>query len=145
MFNPQIAASASRPSSFVGAYHQVGVHTAVADATPHQLVAMLFDGLFDAMLRAQGALAASDHAAKGQAIGRAVRIVDEGLKASLDVNAGGTLASDLRDLYAYVCLRLTQANLRNDAAALQECIALMQPLRDAWSAIGHNPESVVRN
>ena len=64
-----------------------------------------------------------------------VRIVDEGLKASLNLSAGGALAADLSDLYAYVTLRLTQANLKNDAAALDECCRLMQPLRDAWSSI----------
>jgi flagellar protein FliS len=39
-------------------------------------------------------------------------------------------------LYAYVCLRLAQSNLHNDERALDECLGLMQPLRDAWAAIG---------
>jgi Flagellin-specific chaperone FliS len=33
-------------------------------------------------------------------------------------------------------LRLTQANLHNDAAALDECHALLEPVRSAWAAIG---------
>ena len=48
---------------------------------------------------------------------------------------GGPLAADLADLYAYVTLRLTHANLRNDPQALDECLALMQPLREAWASI----------
>jgi flagellar protein FliS len=47
----------------------------------------------------------------------------------------GTLAADLRDLYAYVSLRLLQANLNNDGAALDECRRLMRPIRDAWASI----------
>jgi flagellar protein FliS len=54
------------------------------------------------------------HRRKGRAIGRAVRIVDEGLRAGLNLEAGGRLASDLHELYGYLNLRLTQANLRND-------------------------------
>ena len=83
----------------------------------------------------QGRIAVGQIEAKGIAIGRAARIVDEGLKASLDLGGGGTLAADLSDLYAYITLRLTHANLRNDAAALDECLALMQPLREAWASI----------
>ena len=64
-----------------------------------------------------------------------MRIVDEGLKASLNLNAGGALAADLSALYAYVCQRLLQAQLSNDAAALDECRRLMQPLREAWASI----------
>jgi flagellar secretion chaperone FliS len=117
-------------------YSRVGVETGVADASPHKLVAMLFEGWFESIARAKAALAAGNTELKGREVGRAVRIVEEGLKASLDLGAGGALAADLADLYAYVNLRLTQANLRNDAAALDECARLMQPLRDAWSSIG---------
>ncbi len=116
-------------------YTRVGVDTAVAAASPHRLVAMLFDGFADAIATAKGALASGQVEAKGRAIGRAARIVDEGLKANLDPVGGGALAADLADLYAYIGLRLTQANLRNDSAALDECLALMQPLRQAWASI----------
>jgi flagellar secretion chaperone FliS len=116
-------------------YSQVGVETGVQGASPHKLVAMLFDGYFESVARAQAALAAGNIEVKGREIGRAVRIVDEGLKASLDPQGGGALAADLGDLYAYVTVRLTHANLRNDAAALDECRALMQPLHEAWMSI----------
>jgi flagellar protein FliS len=116
-------------------YSNVGVETSVVDATPHKLVTLLFDGFFESIGQARAAMAAHQTDAKGRAIGRAVRIVEEGLKASLDLKAGGALAADLADLYAYIGLRLTQANLRNDAAALEECQALMQPLREAWGSI----------
>jgi flagellar protein FliS len=124
-----------RPQA-AGLYAAVGVETGVATATPHKLVAMLFDGYMTAMAQARGAMQAGNVEAKGKAIGKAVRIVEEGLKASLDTSAGGALAADLRDLYAYVTVRLTHANLRNDMAALDECQRLIEPLRDAWLAIG---------
>ena len=123
----------------VNLYARVGVETGVSGASPHRLVAMLFDGFAESIATAKGALANGKIEAKGRAIARAFRIVDEGLKASLDMTAGGTLARDLDELYAYIGLRLTQANLRNDAAALDECLALMQPLREAWMSIAPPP------
>jgi flagellar protein FliS len=66
---------------------------------------------------------------------RAVRIVEEGLRSALNVPAGGELARNLQELYAYLTTRITLANLRNDEAMLEECTRLVEPLRDAWRSI----------
>lgn len=116
-------------------YKQVGIQTRLSGASPHQMVAMLFDGYMEALAQARGAMRAGQREAKGQALGRAVRIVEEGLRAGLNLQAGGTLARDLHELYGYLALRLTQTNIRDDEAALDECQRLVQPLREAWLAI----------
>jgi flagellar protein FliS len=121
-----------------GVYQQVHVSSGVMGASPHGLIGMLFDGLLGALAEARGAIRSRNVAAKGKAIGRAVRIVDEGLSAALDLEQGGALAADLRALYSYVALRLTQANLHNDEAALEECVRLFEPLRCGWAAIADN-------
>ncbi len=118
-----------------GLYQQVGVETRLSGADPHQLVAMLFDGFMEAVAQGRGAMRSGDRLAKGLALGRAVRIVEEGLRAGLDVKAGGALARDLGELYTYLTMRLTMANLKDDEAALDECQRLMTPLREAWMAI----------
>lgn len=136
MFTTPYATPSNRGQMYAGAYHQVGTHTMVAGASAHRLVALLFDGFVAAVNRARGAMRERDVQAKGRAIGHAVQIIDEGLRAALNLDAGGRLAADLNDLYAYVCLRLTQANLENNEPALDECLRLIQPLREAWTAIG---------
>jgi len=122
--------------SLASAYQQVGLETAAAAATPHKLIEMLFDGFQDAVARARGAMLARQIEAKGRAIGHAARIVEEGLKAGLNLADGGKIAADLDALYAYVAMRLTYANLHNDAAALDECLRLIEPVRIAWAEIG---------
>lgn len=126
-----------------GLYRQTSVQTGVAAASPHRLVTMLFDGLLEDIALAKGAIADGQIELKGRALGRAVRIVDEGLRSCLDLKAGGQLAVDLHELYAYITKRLTQANLRNDVAALDECKRLVDPLRDAWLAIAPQAERPV--
>ncbi len=128
--------SASSPSSYAGAYRKIGVETGVGAASRHQLVTMLFDGFNEAIARAKRALLFRDIEGKCKAISHAARIVEEGLRAPLNVEAGGELAAQLKSLYGYVTLRLTQANLHNDVAALDECVRLMEPVRSAWLAIG---------
>jgi len=116
-------------------YSRVGLETDVSSATPHRLVQLLFDGLFESMNQALGAIRTKDVAQKNRALSRAVRIVDEGLKSALNMEAG-PLANDLDALYAYVSIRLTQANARSDENAIEECQALMGPVREAWNKIG---------
>jgi flagellar protein FliS len=135
MFNPAPSMSFGRPQHLANVYKQVGVESHIASASAHKLIQMLFDGYVDAVTLAVSAMRAGQIDVKGRAVTRAVRIVEEGLKASLNLEAGGTLAADLSDLYAYTTLRLTQANLRNDERALDECLRLIQPLREAWAGI----------
>lgn len=116
-------------------YTRVGLETEVHDASPHRLIAMLFDGLFSALAQAEGALQSGQRELKNQAISRALRIVDEGLKSGLNLEQGGPLAEQLHQLYSYAGVRLLQANLRDDAEALQEVRRLLEPVRDAWSQI----------
>lgn len=117
------------------AYRQMAAQTSVVDASPHRLVAMLFEGFMEALARARGAMRGKDFEAKGRAIGHACGIVEEGLRGNLDLARGGHLAADLDRLYGYIGMRLTQASARNDEAILDECQRLMQGLREAWDAI----------
>ena len=136
MYAPHRTAASAYGRAPAHMYSQVGVETGVQGASPHKLVAMLLDGFFESLMRAKAAMAAGQTELKGREIGRAVRIVEEGLKANLNLEAGGALAADLNALYGYVTIRLTQANLRNDLGALDECKRLVEPLRDAWASIG---------
>lgn len=126
----------SNPRHLAGQlYNQIGVETRVSTASAHQLVAMLFDGYMEAVAQARGAMRSGNRQVKAQALSRAVRIIEEGLRAGLDLRAGGQLARDLNDLYTYLTQRLTLANVRDDESALDECQRLLTPLRDAWMAI----------
>lgn len=119
------------------AYRKVGLDTGVQDANPHELVLMLFEGALEAVRQAQVHMAAERIAEKGTALGKAVRIVEEGLKASVDRNAGGALAGQLVLLYEYITMRLLQGNLRNDPRALAEVLRLLEDLHGAWNQIRH--------
>ncbi len=118
------------------AYQRVHVETGVSEASPHQLVEMLFEALLQAIGKARLATQKGNVAAKGEQIGKAVRILDEGLKPALNVAQGGELALNLKGLYGYCVLRLTQANLHNDAQALDDVLRVIQPLAQGWKQIG---------
>ena len=128
MFTPVSARAAS-------AYKRVGAQTSIEGASPHQVICLLFEALVQSLNSARGALARGDMELKGQSISKAVRILEEGLKAALDVESGGDLAVNLRGVYNYSILRLTTANLKNDIALIEEVTQLIAPVFDAWKSI----------
>lgn len=116
-------------------YRNVGLETSVSAADPHQLVSMLFDALLQSLTSAKSSILSGDIPAKGRAISRVVRILEEGLKAGLDEERGGELAANLRSLYDFCIFRITDANLKNDVAIVDEVIRVIQPVADSWNAI----------
>jgi flagellar protein FliS len=84
-----------------------------------------------------------DFAGKGRAISKAISIINEGLRASLDRKAGKDIADNLDALYEYMSRRLFEAHLNNDAQILQEIQGLMQDLKGAWDEIGSKTADVL--
>lgn len=120
----------------VSAYARVSLETGIDSASPHKLIVMLFDGAVTAVRSALAHMKAGDIAAKGKAISKAITIIDNGLRVSLDKDAGGDIATNLDSLYGYMSARLLHANVRNDQEALGEVDRLLSDLRETWNAIG---------
>jgi flagellar protein FliS len=125
-----------RPAPARASYRDIGIETTVTSASPHQLVLLLFDGAIDAIADARLRMHSGDIPGKGKAIGRASRIIGEGLLPALDMERGGQIAVNLRDLYEYMMKRLLEANLHNRAEILGEVMSLLNELRGAWAQIG---------
>ena len=122
------------------AYKRVSDETSVADADPHTLVSLLFGALQRSLGSASLAMQSGDIPLKGRHIGSAVRILEEGLIAPLNLQEGGELAGNLKNLYSYCVMRLTVANLHNDASAIDEVKRLIEPIASGWNQInGQGP------
>lgn len=117
-------------------YTSVGMETGVSTADPHKLILMLFDGALLAITTAAVAMDANETPRKGQNISKAIDIITNGLKVSLDTDVGGELAQRLAALYDYMAERLVFANLHNSRPILDEVGQLLRELRDAWQQIG---------
>jgi len=116
-------------------YKNVGLESGVAAADPHKLILMLYQGALLAIASAKNQILRKQIAAKGASISKAIKIIDEGLKACLDVEAGGEIGKNLFDLYDYMNQRLLIANLKNDIAILDEVSGLLSELKGAWESI----------
>jgi len=119
----------------ISAYQKVGIDAAVEVADPHRLILLLFAGAEAAISKARLAMQQEQIAAKGEAISKAIDIIANGLKVSLDLDKGGEIAARLDALYDYLVLRLLRANLDNDLRALEEVSELLEEIHGAWRQI----------
>src|SRR5690606_22331525 len=100
-------------------YANVGLETQELSASPGRLITLLFEGALSAIAKARLHLEQGNIAERGLAISKAIDIVDSGLKASVDVNAGGEVAKSLIATYEIVLHNLMLANLNADDERLQ--------------------------
>ena len=105
---------------------------AVETASPEQLTLMCYDGALRFMRRAARALDDGDLADASAATGRAQAIVNE-LNITLDMEAGGDIASNLRALYLFINRHLSEAMLSHDSGKVREAMNLIGDLRGAWA------------
>lgn len=115
-------------------YRHNHVHGSVETASPHRLVQMLMEGVQEKLLAAKSYMAKNDIAKKGEHISWAISIIDS-LRACLDFEQGGEVASNLGSLYDYMERRLLEANLKNDPTIIDEVGMLMSQIKSGWDAI----------
>lgn len=132
----------SSQSHGANAYAKVGIETGVIAASPHKLIVMLYDGAIVALSNATQHMKNKDLAAKGHSISKAIAIIENGLRASLDKKAGGEIAVSLDALYEYMNSRLLQANLKNEIEGILEVQNLLRDLKSAWEAISPDNKSI---
>jgi flagellar secretion chaperone FliS len=117
------------------AYARVGVQTGVMGASPHRLIVMLYQGARQAIAQARRYLQQGNTPARGEAITKAINIIESGLQSALNMDAGGEIAARLDALYTYMAHRLLEANVRQSDEVLVEIDSLLATLEEAWMAI----------
>jgi flagellar protein FliS len=108
--------------------------TQVTTATQGDLLLMLYDTAIKHIKQAKDKIAERDFAAKGICITKAIEIVSE-LHESLNKEKGGDIARNLSRMYFMCNTRLLQANMELNPKKLDEVIAILAGLRQAFAQI----------
>jgi flagellar protein FliS len=122
----------------LGAYRTVDAYGAAAAGDRVALISRLLQGAVDRIVTARGHLVRQETAAKGEELRRAIGMI-EGLRVALDHRRGGEIATNLERLYEYMVRRLTEGNLHNDPAPLDEVAGLLNGIRGAWDEAARSP------
>ena len=124
----------------VNAYASVGLETQVLSASPERLITLLFDGALSAIAKARLHLQQGNIAERGLAISKAIDIVDSGLKAAVDREAGGEVATNMVATYELVLHHLMQANLHADEEKLALAETILKEISSAWREACDTPK-----
>lgn len=122
----------SRSARARNAYANIGLETEVMGARPERLISLLFRGALAAMKQARHHMRQHNTQARGQALSKAIDIVDSGLKASVDSARGGEVARHLVATYELVVRDLMLANLHSDENRLDQAEQSLGALAGAW-------------
>ncbi len=112
-------------------YQSVGVHSAVEQSSPHQLIGLLLDGLITALTRAKGLIEQKNFSVKSEQVNKASDIVIH-LRGCLDHEKGGEVAGNLDALYTYMLQRIMEGNRSNDPEAFSEVLKLVGEIKAGW-------------
>lgn len=119
-------------------YRTVDAYGAAAASDRVTLILRMMQGALDRIAAARGHMQRGEPGPKGEALGRAVRLID-GLRSCLDHDKGGEIAANLSGLYEYMTRRLTEGNLRNDQKPLAEVADLLDEIRTGFEQVAASP------
>ena len=122
------------------AYLSTRATSSVHDASPHKLIALLFDACLERLAVTKGAMERKELKQKAESLKKAIDIIVR-LQASLDFERGGQVATRLDDLYTFCTNRLALANVTNDSEMINEVYRVIAELKQGWSEIS---EEVVK-
>lgn len=110
------------------AYKQNSVTT----ASPGELTLMLYNGCIKFLGKAKLAMEAKQIEEKNHYIQRSQAIIAE-LMSTLNMDYD--ISKQMLPLYEYMNRRLTEANIKNDTAILDEVEGLVTEFRDTWKEV----------
>lgn len=115
-------------------YQQNQVRHEVEQATPVQLVLLLYDRLVALLQQSLVRMEEGNMARKGEALLKASDILSE-LKAVLNKEEGGEIAEKLDALYLFAIQQITEGNFRNDPKPIEVVLQLIEELREGWRGV----------
>jgi len=106
----------------------------VNGAGPLGLILLTYDALYKSLGRARIGIINADYEYEGTQTGLALEALIE-LTTSLDMEAGGEIATHLAKLYAYMTNRLSGNICSGSTDAIDEVIRLTQTLHEGWKGL----------
>ena len=104
----------------------------VTQSTPGELTLMLYNGCLKFLNQAKKGIETNNIELKNTNIQKAQNILRE-LMVTLDMSQ--SVSESMASLYDYMITQLIEANIKNDAAILDEVYGLTTEFRDTWKQV----------
>ena len=116
------------------AYQKTTVNAEISVADPYYVTKLLYQGLFERLAQAKGAIERGDLALKAKKLSTATAIV-ENLRSTLDFSQSKSIAQGLYDIYSYMIDQVAEASLNLMTQPIDNAIRALMPIKKAWDSI----------
>lgn len=116
------------------AYQKTTVNAEISVADPYYVTKLLYQGLFERLAQAKGAIERGDLALKAKKLSNATAIL-ENLRSTLDFSQSKTIAQGLYDIYSYMIDQVAEASLNLMTQPIDNAIRALMPIKKAWDSI----------
>lgn len=119
------------------AYQKTSLSAELAVADPYTITKMLYQGIFEKLAQAKGAIERGDLKTKATTLSIATAIL-ENLKSTLDFSYNKDLAQNLYDLYSFMIEKLADASIHLTTAPIDAVLRILKPIKEAWDSIPYS-------
>lgn len=116
------------------AYQKTTVNAEISVADPYYVTKLLYQGLFERLAQAKGAIERGDLALKAKKLSTATAIL-ENLRSTLDFSQSKSIAQGLYDIYSYMIDQVAEASLNLMTQPIDNAIRALMPIKKAWDSI----------
>ncbi len=116
------------------AYQKTTVNAEISVADPYYVTKLLYQGLFERLAQAKGAIERGDLALKAKKLSTATAIL-ENLRSTLDFSQSKSIAQGLYDIYSYMIDQVAEASLNLITQPIDNAIRALMPIKKAWDSI----------
>lgn len=116
------------------AYQKTTVNAEISVADPYYVTKLLYQGLFERLAQAKGAIERGDLALKAKKLSIATAIL-ENLRSTLDFSQSKSIAQGLYDIYSYMIDQVAEASLNLMTQPIDNAIRALMPIKKAWDSI----------
>lgn len=116
------------------AYQKTTVNAEISVADPYYVTKLLYQGLFERLAQAKGAIERGDLALKAKKLSTATAIL-ENLRSTLDFSQSKSIAQGLYDIYSYMIDQVAEASLDLMTQPIDNAIRALMPIKKAWDSI----------
>lgn len=134
MYPRQRQMSAFQRDESIKAYQKTSLKEGLTSADPYYITKMLYQGLYERLAQAKGAILRGDLGLKSKKISGATQII-ENLRNTLDFSYLPEFAQRMYDLYTFMLDKLVEASCQVSTAPIDAVLKVLMPIKEAWDNI----------
>ncbi len=124
----------TKPQDMMKEYRKASVNAELAMADPYTITKALFQGVFERLGQAKGAIARGDLEEKAKKLASATAIIQH-LKDTLDPSQAPEIAKNLAFIYDFMLAKLADATVEVSSQPIDDALKVFLPIKEAWDSI----------